>query len=80
MSNLRTDDVVKRAIVRMQEFAGLQPTGVLDEETKQLVHTKRCGLPDIKFDVAQRRRRRYAVHGSKWQKRDLTYRSVKLIF
>uniref|UniRef100_A0A914UWJ3 Peptidoglycan binding-like domain-containing protein n=1 Tax=Plectus sambesii TaxID=2011161 RepID=A0A914UWJ3_9BILA len=46
-SFLRTHESVKSAVVRLQRFAGLEPTGELDEATVQLLSAKRCGLPDF---------------------------------
>ncbi|XP_056626140.1 matrix metalloproteinase-17b [Triplophysa dalaica] len=37
---------VTQAVKQMQRFAGLDDTGVLDEETLQLIQTPRCSLPD----------------------------------
>uniref|UniRef100_A0A915HYN7 Peptidoglycan binding-like domain-containing protein n=1 Tax=Romanomermis culicivorax TaxID=13658 RepID=A0A915HYN7_ROMCU len=50
MSNLRKDDSIQLALMRLQDFAGLRPTGLVDHETRKLLLRKRCGLPDVPFD------------------------------
>ncbi|XP_077482587.1 uncharacterized protein mmp25b [Stigmatopora argus] len=76
-SKLQTKDGIEKAIRVMQRFGGVQETGVLDDETLKLMSTPRCSLPDIvgSEDMLRkrRRRRRYALSGLKWQKRDLTW-------
>ncbi|XP_077594980.1 matrix metalloproteinase-25 [Stigmatopora nigra] len=76
-SKLQTKEGIERAIRVMQRFGGVQETGVLDDETLKLMSTPRCSLPDIvgSEDMLRKRRRRkrYALSGLKWHKRDLTW-------
>ncbi|VDP00079.1 unnamed protein product [Soboliphyme baturini] len=74
ISNLRREDAVKKALSRLQQFAGLPVTGNLDDATKKLMKTKRCGLPDVPYP--QRRYRRYTLQGSKWPRTNLTYKQM----
>ena len=37
---------MKKAIVNFQEFIGLKRTGILDEETIEMMKRPRCGNPD----------------------------------
>jgi len=56
------------ALKMFQEFSGLKITGKLDKETADLMSTPRCGVEDmLTLD-------RYKLIGSRWQKKDLTYR------
>ncbi|KRZ14720.1 Matrix metalloproteinase-16 [Trichinella zimbabwensis] len=75
ISNLRTEDAVKTALGRLQEFAGLEPTGNLDEATLKLMNTKRCGLADFSQEMSSpNRNRRFALQGLKWDRLNLTYK------
>ncbi|XP_065066313.1 interstitial collagenase-like [Rhopilema esculentum] len=58
------------AIKKMQRFAGLKETGILDKETVALMNSSRCGVSDIHSS----RSKRFAVHHWKWPKRVLTWR------
>uniref|UniRef100_A0A8C5VSB9 Matrix metalloproteinase-17 n=1 Tax=Microcebus murinus TaxID=30608 RepID=A0A8C5VSB9_MICMU len=69
---LQTPEELSRAIAAMQQFGGLEATGVLDEATLALMKTPRCSLPDL--PPAQARRRRQAPAPTKWNKRNLSWR------
>ena len=69
LSYLAREDGVAEAVTRMQRFGGVAETGEVDAETAELLRTPRCGLPDH----AAARRRRYALQGSRWRKRVLSY-------
>ncbi|CEF62366.1 FI21212p1 [Strongyloides ratti] len=59
--------VIKSAVRKFQEFAGLKATGELDEDTKIKMAEPRCGM----FDVQALATSREAVY--KWHKNKLTY-------
>ena len=76
------------AIARLQAFAGLEQTGEMDRETEEVMRRRRCGVNDIVEDAqgnlgilsrlsASRRHKRYALQGSRWKPRVLTYRITK---
>jgi matrix metalloproteinase-14 (membrane-inserted) len=76
------------AIIKLQAFAGLEQTGVIDRETEKVMSMKRCGVKDIdeenrdKFGMLSKlsessRHKRYALHGSRWKTKTLTYRISK---
>jgi len=69
---------VKTAVRDFQAFAGLNQTGELDRDTKNLMRTPRCGVKDIiGHGATTRRKKRYVLQGSRWQKKDLTYQVSK---
>ncbi|XP_068100181.1 matrix metalloproteinase-25 [Hyperolius riggenbachi] len=62
------------AVRTMQRFAGLEQTGQLDDKTLEMMKKPRCSLPDVMPPRLQRRRRkRYALSGTVWQKKHLTW-------
>ncbi|XP_027206190.2 matrix metalloproteinase 1 isoform X2 [Dermatophagoides pteronyssinus] len=78
-SHLISENIYSQAIMEFQRFAGLNESGILDEETIQMMNAPRCGNQDLNGhgEEARRRRRRrkrYALQGSKWRRTDLTYR------
>lgn len=61
------DEATLGALKSFQEFAGLDPTAEVDDATRALMNTKRCGLPDVST-IGQ------AVTGvGKWDNDELTY-------
>ncbi|XP_041360430.1 stromelysin-3-like [Gigantopelta aegis] len=72
---LRSEESVKQAIREFQQLAGLPVTGDLDPNTKEMMSLPRCGVPDnIGIGRKSKRKKRYALQGSKWAKTDLTYK------
>eukprot|EP00069_Balaena_mysticetus_P020149 bmy_02751T0 len=70
-AQLQSPAKLRDAIKVMQRFAGLPETGVL----VATMHKPRCSLPDVLGAAGLvRRRRRYALSGSVWKKRTLTWR------
>ncbi|CAG7816605.1 unnamed protein product [Allacma fusca] len=67
---------IRNAVKDFQSFAGLNQTGELDDETLQLMNMPRCGVRD-KIGHDARRKKRYALQGSRWKVRDLSYRITK---
>ncbi|XP_019489835.1 PREDICTED: matrix metalloproteinase-25 isoform X2 [Hipposideros armiger] len=76
-AQLQSPAMLRDAIKVMQRFAQLPETGLLDSLTMATMRKRRCSLPDV-LGVAglvrRRRRRRYALSGSMWKKRTLTWR------
>lgn len=65
---LTNDDVIS-ALKNLQHVRGLKETGNFqDPDTAALVDGKRCAMPDFGPADTARRKRRYAIHGSVWNK------------
>ncbi|GAB6022882.1 S-methylmethionine permease mmp1 [Chamberlinius hualienensis] len=76
-SNLLTEAALNGAIKEFQRFAGLNQTGSLDNETVVMMNTPRCGVKDKVGHGNNARRKRYALQGSRWRSKELTYRISK---
>lgn len=61
---------IASAIRALQTAAGVEPTGMVDDQTKQIMRTPRCGCLDVQHLVSEEAR---------WRKRDLTYGVEKYI-
>ncbi|KAL0893538.1 hypothetical protein ABMA27_013731 [Loxostege sticticalis] len=66
-----TPHSVSEAVRKMQAFAGLPQTGVLDSSTRKLFKKRRCGVKDIENKPT--RNRRYILQEG-WDKKYITYR------
>lgn len=74
-----TNPIVSKAIKKFQKFAGLNQTGIIDEETRKMMKTPRCGHPDKLSDDLENknRKRRYSLQGSKWPKSKIRFKITK---
>ncbi|XP_018051915.1 PREDICTED: matrix metalloproteinase-14 [Atta colombica] len=72
-----SEDKLTAAIEEFQAFAGLNITGELNEETAKLMATPRCGVKDKVGPAADGRSKRYALQGSRWRTKNLTYKISK---
>ena len=61
----RSGQKIERAILKFQNLAGLELTGVLDTKTNYMMESPRCGVKDV---IAN-----YVIEGSKWEKQELTF-------
>ena len=64
---------LRRSVSRLQHFAGLRVTGVLDNETLTLLESNRCGMKDFEnrglFKEGDNPFARYNLQGSHWKKK-----------
>merc|ERR1719309_439259 len=67
---------VEEAVKNFQEFAGLTATGELDDETIRLMSLPRCGVKDV-IAPSSGNSSKYQVQGSRWQKKNLSYRVTR---
>ncbi|XP_050533471.1 matrix metalloproteinase-2-like [Daktulosphaira vitifoliae] len=70
--NLRTEDQLHDALRTLQRFGNIPVTGQMDAATKELMRKPRCGLPDETSNIGNRKKR-YTLHGQKWQHVNLTW-------
>ncbi|XP_045201325.2 matrix metalloproteinase-24-like [Mercenaria mercenaria] len=71
--NLISEEYLKQAVSQFQRIAGLPVTGIMNNETRKIMALPRCGVSDTVGTGNRARRKRYALHGSSWQKRDRIY-------
>merc|ERR1719342_1290841 len=71
-----SSESVSKAVKTFQEFAGLEATGKVDEETLKLMELPRCGVRDLVAKLP-RNVSRYQAQGSVWEKRTLSYRVTR---
>ncbi|KAK0158536.1 hypothetical protein PV328_009527 [Microctonus aethiopoides] len=69
-----TEETMTKAISDFQSFAGLNVTGSLDNETSTMMSLPRCGVKDKVGRSLDGRFKRYALQGSRWRVKKLTYR------
>ncbi|KQS63139.1 uncharacterized protein Dere_GG19900, isoform B [Drosophila erecta] len=75
-SGLHDQQTWVSAIEEFQNFAGLNITGELDAETMKLMSLPRCGVRD-RVGTGDSRSKRYALQGSRWRVKNLTYKISK---
>lgn len=76
-ANLLSRDGLQKYIMEFQAFAGLEQTGELDPQTVKMMNMPRCGVKDrVGTDMSSNhtRSKRYALQGSRWKVKDLTYK------
>ncbi|XP_037089082.1 matrix metalloproteinase-16-like [Pollicipes pollicipes] len=62
-------------IAEFQQFAGLEVTGELNDVTLAKMRQPRCGVKDkLGPSYRARRRKRYALQGSRWRVKNLSYK------
>ena len=74
---LLSRDGLRDYVEEFQSFAGLAVTGELDEGTLALMGTPRCGVKDVVGPEGRRRSKRFALQGSRWKVKTLTYKISK---
>nr|XP_019548633.2 matrix metalloproteinase-2-like [Aedes albopictus] len=86
--NLRTMEQLQEAVRLFQNFANLDPTGKIDQDTLELMRKPRCGAPDLPSSrdfmpsnslsplqfQHHRRHRRFVIQGQKWEHPIVTWR------
>ena len=76
-ANLMSQDSLRTFIKEFQSFAGLPQTGDLDTETREMMNRPRCGVKDMVGHTSTKRRKRYALQGSRWKVKTINYRISK---
>ena len=83
--NLRDESQLRDAIRNLQRYGNIPATGKIDEKTKVLLKSPRCGVPD--YDTADfksrnwrhhksqnYRSKRFVIQGQKWSSENVTWR------
>ena len=73
---LRTVEQLEDAIRNLQGFAGIDMTGRIDQQTKDLIYKKRCGVQDVSIGFRNKRSlrvKRYNLQGQRWSHTNLTW-------
>lgn len=65
---LRSQQDLEKSIKMLQRYGGLPETGTLDAATIKLMGESRCGVSDFGKTDNTRRKRRYTLQGTRWQK------------
>ena len=63
----------RSALISFQTQFGLSPTGVFDHSTINLMSRRRCGISNNPESGFLQNRDGFQLHGTKWDKRKLTY-------
>ncbi|KAH1001643.1 hypothetical protein HUJ04_005632 [Dendroctonus ponderosae] len=75
-SQLLDESSFRKAVEDFQSFAGLTVTGELDDQTMETMQLPRCGVKD-KVGTGDNRAKRYALQGSRWKVKNLSYKISK---
>lgn len=68
---LYKEEFIIDGIRTIQKFGALEQTGILDENTIELLSAPRCGVKDVNY--SKFRNKRYIIGSKSWQKRKITY-------
>ncbi|KAI4487929.1 hypothetical protein M0802_011691 [Mischocyttarus mexicanus] len=72
-----SEESMSQAISEFQSLAGINITGSMNEETSYYMSLSRCGVKDKVGPSYDGRSKRYALQGSRWRVKKLTYRISK---
>jgi len=72
----RTLDEVRAAVRELQRKAGLDPTGIFDGATEQLMRTPRCGVQDTSAQALRLSAgpESFTLNHGQWPNSQVTYR------
>lgn len=65
---------IQNAVRKFQKYAGLNQTGIIDDETLNMMRLPRCGHPD---NLSKARTKRFVLQGSKWSKSNISFKIGK---
>ena len=71
------DTDLREAVRKYQRFHGLEDTGILNEETRQVMEMPRCGVADLQDGEEIPQASAFVASGGKWQtNQPLTFRFI----
>ena len=75
--SMRTQRQVENALKNLQFLAQIEVTGLMDENTRDLITRPRCGVPDISGTGYRNRRhlrvRRFNIQGERWPSSNVSW-------
>ncbi|XP_063958200.1 50 kDa hatching enzyme-like [Lytechinus pictus] len=71
----KDEETKTKSIIYFQKMGNMSMTGVLDEDSMNLMNTPRCGMKDMESFADMMRRKRFAL-GSRWDRTDLTWNII----
>lgn len=74
LGRIASMDDIEGSIKKLQRFANIPETGVIDKTTVEQMQKPRCGMADFGPSDMARRKRRFTLQGSTWKKHHLTWK------
>ena len=73
VGRIASEEDLSMSIKKLQRFANIPETGVMDEQTREFMNSPRCGMPDLGPSDNAKRKRRFSLHGTTWKKQKLSW-------
>lgn len=74
--SLSEEDSFTEALKSLQRRFGLKVTGIVDQQTMNLVNSPRCGFPDQDSPYSKRSPNAFTLGFERWRKLNISYRVI----